>query len=143
MGQNMSAIKKINYDDIKLIYANPKAFVLINTLPENEQSCLLRGTILPNQEIELMNNLLKINKRNVKIVVYGKNCNDETVFKKYNLLISLGFYNVFIYGGGLFEWLMLQDIFGFENFPTTKKELDFIKYKPPSVLLNNGLIEYP
>jgi hypothetical protein len=42
--------------------------------------------------------------------------------------------------GGLFEWLMLQDIYGYDEFPTTKKELDFLKYKAPS-RLNISLIE--
>jgi hypothetical protein len=36
--------------------------------------------------------------------------------------------------GGLFEWLMLQDIYGKELFPTTKKELDLLKFKPPPIL---------
>ena len=40
--------------------------------------------------------------------------------------------NVFIYSGGMFEWLCLQDIYGNELFPTTKKELDILKYKPIS-----------
>ena len=35
--------------------------------------------------------------------------------------------------GGLFEWLCLQDIYGFEDFPTTKKELDILKFKGQSV----------
>ena len=52
--------------------------------------------------------------------------------KKYDQLIGLGFVNIFIYPGGLFEWLMLQDIYGNEIFPTTKKELDILKYKSKS-----------
>ena len=41
--------------------------------------------------------------------------------------------NVYVYPGGLFEWLLLQDIYGEDNFPTTLKELDILKYKPLSV----------
>ena len=70
-----------------------------------------------------------------------KNSNDEKVYNKYNQLSSLGFYNVFIYTGGLFEWLMLQDIYGENEFPTTKKELDILKYKANKVL-NVQLLEY-
>ena len=70
----------------------------------------------------------------VHIVCYGKNCNDPLIYKKYEQLISLGVYPVYVYSGGLFEWLMLQDIFGFDEFPTTRKELDFIKYMSPSTL---------
>ena len=57
--------------------------------------------------------------KHIKIIIYGKNCNDEKIYIKYQQLISLGFYNVFIYVGGLFEWLLLQDIYGSDEFPTT------------------------
>jgi hypothetical protein len=35
---------------------------------------------------------------------------------------------------------MLQDIYGKDMFPTNKKEVDILKYKPPPVL-NISLIE--
>jgi len=75
------------------------------------------------------------------IIIYGKNANDNKSLEKYKQLISLGFVNVYIYCGGLFEWLLLQDIYGEDEFPTTKKELDIIKYKPSKLFnvmyLNN------
>ena len=71
--------------------------------------------------------------KNKNIVIYGRNCNDEKVYKKYEQLIKLGFRNVYIYVGGMFEWLLLQDIYGNELFPTTSKELDILKYKSPQV----------
>jgi hypothetical protein len=55
--------------------------------------------------------------------------------------LSLGFYNIFVYTGGMFEWLLMQDIYGKELFPTTKKEVDLLKYKP-NQLLNIALLEY-
>jgi hypothetical protein len=36
---------------------------------------------------------------------------------------------------------MLQDIYGFNEFPTTSKQLDLLKYKPRQQL-NVGLLEY-
>ena len=63
------------------------------------------------------------------IIIYGKNSNDNTINAKYNSLISLGFKNVYVYTGGLFEWLCLQDIYGSDSFPTTSKELDLLKFK--------------
>jgi len=36
----------------------------------------------------------------------------------------------------LFEWLLLQDIYGSEEFPTTSHELDILKYKPMSAFNN-------
>jgi hypothetical protein len=77
----------------------------------------------------------------VKIIIYGRNCNDEKIYSKYSQLNSLGFYNLYVYCGGLFEWLMLQDIYGRDEFPTTKKELDILKYKP-SKALNIQMLEY-
>ena len=58
------------------------------------------------------------------------NCLDESVIKKAEQLIELGFTNIFIYVGGLFEWLLLKDIYGEENFPTIGDELELLKFKP-------------
>ena len=96
-------------------------------------------TVPSNEEVSIINQCIE-KARNAKIVIYGKNTNDETVQKKYNQLIGLGFTNVYIYSGGLFEWLLLQDIFGEENFPTTTKELDILKYKAKSAFSMNYLM---
>jgi len=34
----------------------------------------------------------------------------------------------------LFEWLLLQDIYGYDEFPTTIKVLDILKYKPSKII---------
>ena len=94
-----------------------------------------------NNEETIINNCIKRGLKDIKIIIYGKNSNDEKIYNKYSQLTSLGFYNVYIYTGGLFEWLMLQDIYGEKDFPTTKKELDILKYKPNKVL-NVPLLEY-
>ena len=65
--------------------------------------------------------------KSIRIIVYGMNSTDETIVKKYDQLIGLGFTNVYIYLGGLFEWLLLQDIYGLEEFTTTSKQLDILK----------------
>ena len=77
----------------------------------------------------------------IKIIIYGKNSNDETPIKKCEQLLELGFSNIYIYAGGLFEWLLLQDIYGSELFPTTTKQNDLLKYKSQKIL-NIPLIEY-
>ena len=53
--------------------------------------------------------------------------------KKYNQLINLGFANVYIYPGGLFEWLLLQDVYGKDSFPTNIIEIDILKFKGKSI----------
>ena len=138
---NSQSIQKVNFEDIQYVLKNNETHLLINTLTDSEQSCLIPNTISPKKEEDLINKFLKNGKKNINIVVYGKNCNDEEIYKKYNQLYSLGFYNTYIYTGGLFEWLMLQDIYGNIEFPTTSKELDILKYKPHKIL-DIRLIEY-
>jgi hypothetical protein len=140
MGNTHSSIK-INYEDVQYIIKNPESHLLINTLSPNEQTCLIIDTININDEENIINNCIKKGLKNIKIIIYGKNCNDEKIYNKYNQLNSLGFYNVYVYTGGLFEWLLLQDIYGEKDFPTTSIELDILKYKPNKVL-NIPLLEY-
>lgn len=137
---NTQSIRKINFQDIQTVIKTPELYLLINTLNENEQTCLIINTVSIYQEEQLINKHLHMNK-NTHIIIYGKNSNDEKIYKKYQQLLSLGFYNVYIYMGGLFEWLLLQDIYGAEDFPTTSKELDILKYKPPA-MLNVHLLQY-
>ena len=58
-----------------------------------------------------------------------KNHRDLKVIDKYNQLKKLGFTNVYIYFGGLFEWLMLREIYGDINFPITSQCSDILIYK--------------
>jgi len=140
MGNSQSNIK-INYEDVQHVIKNSETHVLINTLSDVEQTCLIPNTINPKKEEELINNFIQSGNKQVKIVIYGKNCNDDKLYKKYTQLNKLGFYNIYMYTGGMFEWLLLQDIYGENEFPTTKKELDLLKYKPIKVM-NVHLIAY-
>jgi hypothetical protein len=137
---NTQSMKKINFEDMQIVVKNPEVYLIINTLPHSEQQCLIINTITAEQEEAIINKFIKENK-NIRIIIYGKNCNDDTINKKYQQLLSLGFYNIFVYTAGLFEWLLLQDIYGKDLFPTTKKELDLLKYKPNQIL-HIGLLEY-
>lgn len=136
MGNKIS-IPKINFEDVQ---ESINKNIIINTLPANNQSCLIKGTLNYNEEEELINNLLKTNKSK-KIIIYGLHSNDESIFYKYDQLIKLGFSEIYIYIGGMFEWLCLQDIYGEELFPTTSKQLDILKYKSKSQF-KTLLLEY-
>ena len=140
MGNSQSSSIKINYEDIQYVIKNSENYIFINTLDENEQECLIKNTINFKNEESIINKYIETYKQ-IKIIIYGRNCNDEKIYLKYNQLYSLGFYNIYIYTGGLFEWLMLQDIYGEKDFPTSKKEIDILKYKPSKVL-NIQLLEY-
>ena len=125
MGNSLS-IKKINFEELQASVNDRN--IIISTLPDDEQDCLIKHTISIQNESQKINNLLKTNKQGL-IVIYGKNSHDDSVITKSKQLIQLGFTNINLYLGGLFEWLLLQDIYGEELFPTTSKELDLLKFK--------------
>lgn len=133
LGMNQdSSVKKVNFEDIQNIIKNKiNGYILINTLSPLEQECLITNTVQCSKEVEMINSNLN---KNLGIIIYGKNANEKKVFDKYSQLMDLGFTRVFIYPGGLFEWLLLQDVYGSEEFPTTNKELDILKYRPVSYL---------
>ena len=141
MGSGVS-ISKVNYEDMQGAYKTEKSNyhatsthsrLLINTLPPGMQGCLIPGTMPIDEEEVAINAMLSAasDGKSREIIVYGKNSSDDTVHKKYQQLMGLGFRNVCVYPGGMFEWLLLQDIYGAASFPTTSKELDPLKYKPP------------
>jgi len=111
--------------------SNNNKYAIINTLDKNLQTCLIQNTISIHEEEDVINSIIKDKySKNVTIIIYGLNSNDESVYSKYDQLVKLGIKNVFIYTGGMFEWLLLQDVYGRELFPTTSRELDILKYKP-------------
>ena len=128
MGNDISKYK-INFEDMQNIVNNKSDYLVINTLDKNMQTCLISNTINISQEEQIINELLNSN-LNKKIVIYGKNSDDEKIYEKLHQLHKLGFTCLYVYSGGLFEWLLLQDIYGNDIFPTTKTELDILKYKP-------------
>lgn len=132
---NQQSIQKLNFEDIQQIIKTPENYILINTLDKDLQECLIPNTINVNNEEIIINNLLS-NDKTKNIIIYGKNVNDPSIYERYEQLIKLGFNNLYIYPGGMFEWLCLQDIYSDELFPTNKKELDILKYKPSSQLNN-------
>ena len=133
-------IKKIMFEDLQFANKNRRDFLLINTMVTNEQDCLIQGTIAHHSEETIINELLEQYQLRKKIIVYGKNTNDDSSEKKYNQLVSLGFSEVYLYCGGLFEWLLLQDIYGKDEFPTTSNVLDILKYRPVRTFGNTYLL---
>jgi len=122
---------KLGFEDMQFASQHPEQYIIINTMAIHEQDCLIKNTIPPYLEEKLINDILVgSHTGRKKIIVYGKNTSDESVEKKYKQLVSLGFTDLYLYVGGLFEWMLLQDIYGKEEFPTTTKVLDILKYKP-------------
>lgn len=145
MGNQVSLIPKVSYEDIQMIvFRNQNiaySVLLINTLPENMQHCLIKTTVDFRIEEQVINEYIS-NNRNIMIIIYGKNSNDISILDKYEQLVKLGFVNVHIYTGGLFEWLLLYELYGKELFKITKYERDHLKYRPKSVLLKSMSLGY-
>jgi len=127
-------IYKINFKDVQRVLKSPE-YIIINTLPASEQDCLIKNTLPLYEEEKLLNDLLNsYDVSSKKIIVYGKNACDDTAEKKYRQLLKLGFAHVYLYSGGIFEWMLLQDIYGADEFPTTKKVLDILRFSGGTTL---------
>ena len=139
MGSHLSTINKVSFEDIQWFIKEKKPLLLINTLGTDAQGCLIKGTLGIGEEVSIIN--MHIKKPTIYIIIYGRNSNDESISKKYQQLLQLGFNYIYIYPGGLFEWLCLQDIYGKEEFPTAGVELDILKYKPIPKIRDKLLLE--
>ena len=128
---NTNSINRVNFEFVKN-NINNNEYIIINTLKNNEQDILIKNTISTNDEEREINYFLKNNK-NKKILIYGINSCDERLVYKYNQLSKLGFINIYIYIGGLFEWLLLAEIYGYDEFEIINtnnyKIIDILKYK--------------
>tara|TARA_E500000331_G_C17137080_1_gene660981 strand:- start:575 stop:1000 length:426 start_codon:yes stop_codon:yes gene_type:complete len=122
---------KTNFEHVQYAIKHPTEYYIVNTLPLYEQNCLIKNTIHAGQEEVQINDMVyNVNVPDKKIIVYGKHSNDESVDTKYQQLIGIGLVDVYVYTGGIFEWLLLQDIYGATEFPTTETVLDILKFRP-------------
>jgi len=113
-----------------LVNKNHRKYVIINTLPANEQNLLIEETLLESTEEKTINQFIEdYEMEDVNIIVYGKNSADGSVWEKHRQLLKLGFREIYIYSGGLFEWLLLQETYGVNEFPTTAKCGDILHYR--------------
>lgn len=135
---------QINFEDMQsIISTTRKSVIIISTLKLDYQKCIIRGTVPADQEEARINDILSGEDsagESIMIIVYGKNSTDGTVREKYEQLLKHGIARVCVYTGGMFEWLLLQDIYGADLFPTTGSELDILRYRPPrsSLLLSSS-----
>ena len=122
--------KKVNFEYVLDAIQRPADFLLLNTLPANEQECLIVNTLSMDAEEKIINEWLNKYQEKIRtIVIYGKNAADTTAETKQEQLLKLGISESVVYAGGMFEWMLLQDIYGEKEFPTTKKVVDILKFK--------------
>lgn len=142
--RDSSGLSYVNFETVQKMI--PSSFhstlkltttIIINTLPsELHAECVILGTASPNEEEDAINAILEKRANIHQIVLYGKNSCDVSVAKKIEQFRTMGIIGssvrVLVYTGGLFEWLLLQEIYGEEQFPiqgTAKKPIDLLKYK--------------
>lgn len=117
----------------KRVLEGNASWLLISTLPDtiDGQKCLLKGTLECSKEEPMMNTIIESKRqRSVCVIVYGRNHMDESVNKKWKQIRSMGFTRSYKYTGGMFEWLLLQDVYGRDNFPTTSLAADILEFEP-------------
>lgn len=132
---NVYSYNHIYFEDLQNIIENKSdEYILLNIMHHSEQSLLIHNTVHANNEESIVNEMIQKKQfKSRRIIIYGKHYCDKKIYKKYNELKSHGFQNVYIYSGGLFEWLCLQDMFGTEVFKTTSTindVYDILQYKP-------------
>lgn len=132
--QKESVNRNIGFEDMIYILKQREQYILVNTLPINQQQCLIKHTLSMESEVSVLNDLIDRQLYQTKIAVYGVNHCDPTLETKHKQLLELGFTNVYLYRGGLFEWLLLQDVYGRSEFPTTSNTLDILQYRPKKML---------
>ena len=96
----------LNFEDMQDIIKTHTNYIIINTLPENHQECLITHSLTASQEENVINNCLQKRKTDAKIIIYGQSSNDEIRFTQDD---QRDYLNDF-----------LQDICGADEFPTTK-----------------------
>ena len=124
MGGSLS-INKINFEDMQTVIETD--CTIISTMSIERQDCLISGTLKASDEERVFNK--EGISKDIRIVVYGENSCDDLIKDKCHQLTKLGFTDINVYVGGLFEWLLLQDIYGNKMFPTTSLEKDLLKFK--------------
>jgi hypothetical protein len=124
MGNNLSSLptlERATFDDVK----DPR-YLLINVLSETEQGVLIQSTVACTNEVVEVEKAIQTKRT---IIIYGRNNHDDKVWLKYAQLKKLGG-KAKVYVGGLFEWILLQELYGNERFPLTSYNFDPYQYSP-------------
>jgi hypothetical protein len=130
--------RAIGFDDMLQCVKSPSKYAIIHTMPASEH-ILISGTLTASEEESFINECLSMYIDSQKtIVLYGRNCCDDSPRRKRAQLMSLGISDVYIYAGGMFEWTLLQDIYGKDEFGTTLPVTDLLAYRPLAKMVRNG-----
>lgn len=113
---NTVGISLCTFDAVRRAALDERS-LLVCTLARD--ACVIDGTVRIDDEEATINAILKSKAQaQYGVVVYGRNCRDDTVVRKCKQLSALGF-GVQCYVGGMFEWLLLQAVYGDDEFGAT------------------------
>ena len=111
MGNSFGSARP-NCVDFEYVLKRYTHTTLITTIPCSRGKHRIKNTLDPTEEEDVINNYIS-SSENTEIIVYGMNCADTSV----------------LYCGGLFEWILLQDVYGDDAFKTNYSVDDILKYK--------------
>lgn len=132
---NTQSLQKISFQD--MIHCVERKYTIITVMKYDDNLCLIKGTVPIINEESIINEIYNKD-LSTPIVIYGYNSCDENIIKKYIQLKELGFKNIYIYPGGMFEWLLLQDIYTDKYIKTNSKEMNLLKYRPPNLIIEKN-----
>lgn len=139
MGINIS-IQKVSACDIKYIQEKClNKYIIITTIDKGYNIPLIKGTVSPHEEESIINRIIINKDKNIKgIIIYGKNNQDLSVIDKYKQLIHFNVGEIYIYIGGLFEWLLLHknhpDVFLIDDDNKKYNLWDFYEQPNPTII---------
>jgi hypothetical protein len=135
---------RISASDIKFIQEKfINDYLIVTTIKDTNNTPLIKGTLQPEKEEYFINKIIQNKNNNIKgIIIYGMNNQDISVIDKYKQLLKFNVTNIFIYIGGLFEWLLLNkqhpNVFELDNHIDN---FDYFRLlsKPNEKILSNNL----
>jgi hypothetical protein len=138
----------VGFDDVLFAMKHMSRYIFINTMPLNMQNVLIPNTVSCTEEETTINDIIvEYNTTKYTIIVYGKNACDETTSQKYDQLRNIGFSDIHVYPGGMFEYLLLNDIYGGKTFPLSvssgrdihSSPIDIFIYSPQERILSKTI----
>lgn len=132
---NTQSLQKISFQD--MIHCVEQKYTIITVMKYDDNLCLIKGTVPIINEESVINQIYSTD-LSTPIIIYGYNNCDENVIKKYIQLKELGFKNIYVYPGGMFEWLLLQDIYTDNYIKTNLKEMNLLKYRPENLIIEKN-----
>ncbi len=142
MGATQSKNMYVTYCTIQQAIKLGKTIIHIMNI--GDETILIKGTLTAEQEVQRINTWINDieHTANNDIFIYGYSDSDfNKLLQRQKQLNGLGFKRVYIYLGGMFEWLLLRDVYSADEFPVDGlikgAALDILRYNKPVAAIEN------